>query len=454
MKDVRVADARLPETAAARPPLGPSLDGTGDVTEDFDDCPELWVEQDTVGFFVSGTKGLFRLRLTPRSDGLRNMQVDLRLPCDSATPTQPIQWYRPKKGKSNEFSVMVPPLNPGAYAAEVVLQFTFEGAFRRFAAQTELYVYPADSSPKQIADKIVVNITNDIKMGHASDLNQSLDATNALGRFADSRSTRGLSELLDVLKTEVRAYRRLRFHEVDGNMQPLPVPPSEARADRLTLLVGAQRLHLLAGNRVTLGRNRANRVVMRRFGETPEKTELLNGRISKFHCTIEHNDAEFVILDGATDLSGAFKRSTCGVFWQGRPVAGSVRGPVGSFPATAELGLAGTVGAYEIGLQVYGYRLDPFHCASCHRQEAVSCRRGQVPAVVLRRTDGVPETYVLLWACMDLGSVFPQCAGLIVCHEQGAFSWRSLGTAGWLTPGSFSSAGTLITVSEFAQYGL
>jgi hypothetical protein len=345
-------------------------------------------------------------------------------------------------------------LNPGAYAAEIALQFTFEGAVRRFAAHTELCVYPADSSAKQIADKIVVNITNDIKMGHASDLHQSLDATSALGRFADNRSPRGLSELLDVLTTEVRAFRRLQFNEVGGSAQAPPGPPPEARADRLTLFVGAQRLQLLAGVRATLGRNRANRLVTRRFGETPEETQRLNGRISKFHCTLEHDGAEFVIRDGGTDASGCFKRSACGIFWQGKPVAGSVRGPVGSFPTAAELGLAGTAGAYDIGLQAHGCRLNPAHCSSCQRHEVVSCRRGQVPAVVLRRTDGVPETYALLWSCLDLGRVFPQCAGLIVCHEQGAFSWRSLGAAGWLTPGSFSSAGTLITVCEFAQHGL
>ncbi|NLE66351.1 MAG: FHA domain-containing protein, partial [Lentisphaerae bacterium] len=231
-------------------------------------------------------------------------------------------------------------------------------------------------------------------------------------------------------------------------------PPEEALADRLTLDVGGKLLHLIAGARVTFGRHRANRVVTRIFDPGKPVMATSSLHISKHHCTVEADGETCVIRDGAADASGVFKQSGGGVFWNGSAVDGSVRIPVDLLPRQAALGFAGQVSDPCFSFSVSACRPDSARCARCEDRDAVLCRRGRVPALALRRSDHVPETFVLLWSCLDLGQVAPVLQGLTVCHERGGFSWRSGGEAGWLKPGRYQVVGAEICVKTFQQYGL
>ena len=460
IKSLREEPPRTVVISSGAPPSSqPAFDGSGprrlDLAADdgdFDDCPWLHVERDTMAFCVAGTNGLLRLRLLAKEEGVQDVRVDLYLPCATGAAVQPVELYRPKVNKAREYSLTIPPLKEGPYAAQLILQFTKDGVVRKYASPVELHVYPTGSSAKQIAGSIVFNITNDIKMGHASDFRQSLDAASLLGKIADNGQVHGVSELLDLLKTDLRAYKRLSFDEMMGGGNRRP--PAEALADRLTLHVGGRWLHLIADRRVTLGRNRTNRITTRLFDRAGSVSSDRSALISKFHCILELDGSECVIYDGAPDECGLRKPSAGGVSWQGKRVKDSVRFPVGAFPQAATLGLAGDAAAPVLGLTARGYVFDSSRCATCESRNSGSCNRGRNPAVVLSRTDDVQECYVLLWACLDVGRVFPECAGLVVCYEQGAFSWRSGGAAGWLTPGRFASAGAELSVLPFAQFGL
>ena len=441
-----VSKTRLPGSGPAEPRCA---DMAADA-DDFDDCPWLRVERDTVAFCVAGVNGLLRLRLAAQVEGLQDVCVNLYLSCVAGAAMQPVRWYRPKVRKTCEFSLTVPPLKEGAYAAELALQFVKDDHVQKYAANIELYVYPSGSSAKQIAASIVFNITNDIKMGHASDLHQSLDAASVLEKFTNNGQTHGVPELLDLLITDLRAFRRLCFNETGGG--GVEHASSDALADRLTLRVGGQMLHLIAGNRVTFGRKSTNRITTRLF-ESAGAVDLERSRqISKYHCLFEIDDGECVIHDGAPDEVGALKCSSGGVFWQGKAVRKNVRFPVESFPGVATLGLAGEAAAPVFGLTAHGCVFEAARCSACENRGARPCRSGRIPVVLLRRTDKVPECYALLWACLDLGAVFPECAGLVVCHEQGAFSWRSSRGSGWLVPGACLAGN--VDVRPFAQYGL
>ena len=422
-------------------------------SREFDDCPWLSVERDTVAFCVADAPGVLRLRFTAAADGLQNLQAGLVL-FGVSVAIQPVHWFKPRRGRSEEFNLTIPSLSQGGYGAELSVRFLRDGVVQKYTANLSLQVYPSGISAKQIAEKIVININNDIKMGHASDLHQSLDAASALGNLAGNDHAHRLGEVLNLSRTDLRAYHRIRLREdeVLGGLAALAAPPAEACLDRLTLAAGNRLLHLVAGAPVTLGRNRGCRIVARRFDRNGVAASQLNERISKIHCTLELSGTECAVLDGGVDDNGQWRRSTWGVFWQGRNVNGGVRFPVEGFPASATLGLAGTAEAPDFRMTAHGSRFDPSRCADCptHRQHA--CRKGKVPSVLLNRGDSVPESYALIWSCLDLGGVFPGCAGIAVCHEQGAFSWRSGTGSGWLVPGESFAAG--VGVRPFAQYGL
>jgi hypothetical protein len=444
-----------PRTATAAIPPQASAHATTVYSVSFDDCPWVWVERDTMAFCVSGANGLLRLRVSAHMEGIEDLRVSLSLRGMHGEARQSC-WSKPKPEQVREIKLDVPPLPPGAHTADIRLQFTKNQQVLKYEANTELYVYPVESSAKQIAESIVVNITNDIKTGHASDVHLSQDAAEAISKFTHNGNAYSLTELLNLMKSDQRAYRREEFYEAGcENLPSAPTqPPEEALVKRLTLCVGGRLVHLLADRRVTLGKNRANGIVTRLFGPGGETSDKRCERISRFHCTLELDGRDCVIHDGALDEKGRMKASSWGVFWQGKSVAGSLRVSAESFPLRAALGLAGTADAYDFGLTAHGYHFDQRKCVACEDSAVRPCLKGNIPAVLLRRTDDVPECYVLLWSCFDLGHVFPVCEGLTVCHEQGAFSWRSAGAFGWMTPGRYASAGTEIAVRAFAQVGL
>jgi hypothetical protein len=417
-------------------------------------CPWLCVESDTLAFCVAGASTLVRLRLTPLAEGVEHIRVWLKPNGISQVVEHPFNWQNPKLGVSRGINLPIHPTSHGAFSAAVYFGLTKDGNTHMYETEVCLVVYPAGSSTKQIAEKITFTINNDIKAGHAADIRVHQDAAEAMGKLVQTGQAHSIEELLNLLHSKPPAFHRLSLYESAWNLDnTLPPPPPAALATRMTVSVGNRLAHLIAGSRVTLGKNRANQIVTRLFEPSGEALPERNARISKFHCTLEFAEGQCVVHDGVRTESGMMQASSCGVFWQGRAVKGSERFSADHFPATATLGLAGVVAdACDFGLKAQSCFFDTARCASCRGNDGQLCHRGKTPVVILRRRDAVPEVYALMWSCLDLGNVLPECAGVTVCHERGAFAWRSAGASGWLVPGARVGAG--IEVKEFKQYGM
>jgi hypothetical protein len=80
----------------------------------------------------------------------------------------------------------------------------------KFSAPVELYVYPDRSSAKQNRRHVVFNITNDIKMGHASDCTSRWMPQGAGGL---RRSGTGMASGTSGSPETDSAYLRLCFNE-------------------------------------------------------------------------------------------------------------------------------------------------------------------------------------------------------------------------------------------------
>lgn len=409
----------------------------------FDDCPWLWVERDRMIFCVENTNGVLRFKISAHAEGIEDVRMRLQFQGGNSTA---VPWFKPKCMQSKEIKLNIPPMPPGAHPVDAHLQFIREGKLLKFVTTIELYVYP-NSSAGKIAESIVFNITNDIKTGHASDIHLSQDAASAFGHFTKHGHAHALTDLLNLMNTDMRAYRREELYEAGDE----PQPPQEAITKRLSLMVGGRLLHLIAERRVTLGKNRDNRVVTRRFNQQGVVDAQLCERISKFHCTLELDGEACVIQDGGRDETGRMRPSTGGVSWQGVPVKGSLRIHVDLLPKKASLGFVAGPAGYDFELTACAHPFDFSKCSSCSQQARQACSSGRIPALLLRRTDHIPEHYLLVWSCFDLGCVFPECAGMVVCYEQGAFSIRSSGTFGWLVPERHVG---MVEVRPFAQVGL
>ncbi len=411
----------------------------------FDDCPWLWVERDLMISCLENANGVLRFKLSAHAEGMEDVRVNLRFQRGSASA---IPWAKPKLGQAKEVKLNIPPMPPGAHPVELHLQLRKDHQNLKFETTIELYVYPTDSSAGKIAESIVFNITNDIKTGHASDVHLSQDAASAFKQFTQNGQPHALTDLLNLMNTELRAYRREELYE--AGIEP-PPPLQEALCKRLSLSVGGQMLHLIAERRATLGKNRDNHVVTRRFNQYGVADAQLCERLSKFHCTVELEGMACVLQDGVRDEYGRPKPSTWGISWQGKAIQGALRLPLEALPARGQLGLVNNAGHSDFELTVCPHPFDFTQCSTCSQQARQACSNGRIPALLLRRTDQVQEHYLLAWSCFDLGCVFPECEGMVVCYEQGAFSIRSSGMFGWLVPGRHVD---MIEVRSFAQYGL
>ncbi|MEI7899121.1 MAG: FHA domain-containing protein [bacterium] len=437
------------ERTAAAQSVGTDDDGFGD-------CPWLCVESDTLAFCVAGASALVRFRLTPLVEGVQHVRVWLKPNGISQVVEHPFNWPNPKLGVPRGINLPVHPMNHGAFSASVYFGLTKDGKTTTYETEVCLFVYPADCSTKQVADNITFNINNDIKAGHAADIRVHQDAAEAVSKLVKNGQAHSIEELLNLLHSKPPAFHRLSLFESGWVLHhPLPAAPAAATAERVTLRVGNRIAHLIAGSRVTLGKNRANQIVTRLFEPDGEALPERNARISKFHCTLEYADGQCIVHDGVRTENGVMQASACGVFWQGRAVKGSERFPADRFPAVAALGLAGTADAYDFGLTAHGCFFDTARCAACGGRDEKMCHRGKTPAVILRRRDAVSEVYAVMWSCLDLGNILPGCEGVTVCHERGAFAWRAEGAAGWLVPGTrIGAGGVQIEVKTFSQYGL
>lgn len=434
----------------------PMFAGNGN-SANFDDCPWVHVERDTMAFCVSSANGLLRLKVSAHAEGVEDLQISLSMPSMGGAVSKSTNWFKPKNGQSREMPFDLPPLKPGAHTADVHVQFVLNQRIQKFERNVELYVYDAsEKSAGQIAESIVINITNDIKTGHASDVRLSQDAADVFKKFANNVQGSSLTDLLNLMRLPQRAYHREELYEAGSQAchVQLPPPPVEAMMKRITLRVRGQMVHLIADRLVTLGKNRENTIVTRVFDSSGNASAQKCERISKFHCTIQQEASDFVIYDGAMDDTRKMKPSSWGVVWQGRPVKGHVSTPLESLSQPSVLGFVGTGREYDFSLSVCGQFMNSAKCLSCEKPATPQCLKGRVPSILVRRNDDIPESYILLWSCLDLGHVLPACKDVIICHEQGGFSWKSGMSSGWLVPGNSLSVMPSIEIRTFSQYGL
>ena len=413
------------------------------------DCEAVRVELDKLAFCLSDSPGIMRLRVTSLADGLSNLRLGVTF-SNGAASSHPQSWKLPHPGQSREFSLSLPPLAPGPYVAELSLAFLRGGVSSRYEANNvEVFVYDKQAGTQRIAESLVVNINNDIKMGHACDLRLSQDAADAVGRLVSNGRIHGLQELLDLLKTGSRAYVPLALYDSGAS---LPPPPKEAVAQRLTLRSDEGLLHLIAGATITFGKDRrANTVCTRLFEPDGSAVEARNGYVSRRHFTLEIEGFRCVLHDGVAAGDGQFRPSGHGVYWNGSRVQGRMAIPVSGFPAKARITLAGPSGANVVSLDVQARPYNRDECRNCEGRSDHLCHRGEVPCVLLSRPE-IRERYLLTWACADLGGLVAACRGVTVGRERGAFSWRSSTGAGWLVPGM--SLGGGVRVESFKQHGV
>lgn len=317
-----------------------------------------------------GGKGIENLRLTLHTQSLAGGEtirrhLDAHILAPGEVREVPLG-FRPPEGMY------------GIQPFHWTLAFRLDGKRFVYEGDTQQTIFPKDQPPENIISNVVYNIEN---KGHANDLKLSEAATF----FEDLQSSRPPSvyKLLEQAASAPSAWVAFRFHEGVAGVELIP-PPPKAIADRLTLLALECRYHLLAGDCVTIGKNRDNMLVARLFNEEGIATKAQNAKISRFHCKFLRINGKCIVVDrGMRPGNGVEKASVWGVFLENMriPSGGEAVLPVNR---TFSLSLAGD--SYD--------KINALHFTGELFQAKDS---SQPDALILRRVDHVPEAWVVLW---------------------------------------------------------
>jgi hypothetical protein len=420
-------------------------------------CRYLNVDHDKSRVFVVGQTMNFRFALTPLVEGLSDVFVAVIFEGRGRKVEVKRLGWIPNEGERRELR------NINFAAPEAgSLGFSFYFGFKKddtdfvFEADGEHKVWPERARAADVVRNLEINIKNS---GHASDFNLS-------GIREQLRPEESLADVIDRLHrlppvwSGLRLYGstwrppRSRKRREGGHLVPVALetnPPPPARISRLTLKTDGRVVHLITGDTIRLGKNRQNDVVTRLF-ENGKATGPINSKISRHHCVIERQGKSCYLVDRGDYPGEGSRPSAYGAFLDGQRVP--VRGRKELEPGKhVTMTMAGS--SLDIP-GVFGLELEAWTCGSAMRRYCRrDCESKQTAALVMRRRDRVPETYVALWECFSLGEGDPDFDGLVIWREDNAYAYATAESEGWLHPGmTIPTPQCEVQVEEWKQFGL
>ena len=442
---------------------------TGAATAVISGCPDLRVEYNVAQFFIEGISSPFTFRVTPLVDGIEDIRIFLESDAGNGISADKHIRKRLIRDRSfiQRFNLQLERIH-GVVSFDIYITYSKDGEDCTFEHATTHKVYPADSSAREVVETIIVNINNEINAGHAADAT----VNNGLEQLQDLRSRTSANDqartLIDKIVDLPPTFSALALYPTDweppvgffsSKRQPVKrsveQAPADARYQRLTLKLGSHFYHLVAGDAASFGRDRHNNDIgMRLFDRAGKATGELNKRTSRFHCRIEiHGDHCFVKDGGFSPEDGTTKASGMGTFVNGRQLAALGATELES----GRIHCVGLAGAADSVFGAVVLDVEPVCCSqdtdSCWM--STDCSENMIACVRMRRRDEVPEAYVLVVRCVDLGAFSSDLAGVRVWQQGGGMMYSALGSKGWLRPRMFiQTASKRVQCMEWKQWGM
>jgi hypothetical protein len=432
----------------------------------FSDCEDFRVEYNAARVFLTGHVSAFNFRVTPLlddADEIRNLRIRVDSPGFLVKPlTHRSRLWRLRPGRSlPEVHINLEPEKSGQdIAGEVYVTYTKNDRARAFYTSFLWDAYPPSEDSSKVIENLSIRIGDIVTTGdRAGDANTTvsfLDDVQKSGRYSRADELRQLKL--------PNAWKLLSLYECDATEFPTPPelgpPPSRARANRLTLRTpGAHRIHLLQAQQgLQLGKNRKCDLVT--WFMTPDGAERLSDQsalISRFHCRIERGSDGWTVRDG-----DGTRPSSYGSFLNRKRIPHDRGLPV---PENEPFQLT-LAGADAHAPNVFCFEGRLWTCKAlggCRMALHDDCKPRGPACLVLRRTDGIPETFVLLWRFCTAAAIGSPPAR----HWDGACFFRHKDGFGvctidhaphfaWLIPGetteSLLPGATITAYKQFGQW--
>lgn len=338
------------------------------------------------------------------------------------------------------------------------------------------FQYFPDRVSQQEKSQYVINMVAKTEQGHAGD-----------AKIYQNPDLKGLAEMTKHPVTMEEFHRRVSVLPERWQLlalkpcksQPWPKaarivcpelasPPASARLDRVTLVCGDRRVHLLGARSIQLGRARTvelgngtvvpsgNDLVVRWFNQPDRPDKERSRMVSQCHARLALEGDACRLYDSGR-VPGASQPQSCknGVFLDGQRI---MPGSMKSLPINRAclLGLGGA----DPHREACGFRAKLQSCVwgrcdDCPPPEG-DCPPDHPACLFLERLDVLPEAFVVVWRHADLGALGGPWSGLKVWRRKDAFAFEWNGQRGWIVPGSLlpPHAGGTVTAEPYRQLGL
>lgn len=223
----------------------------------------------------------------------------------------------------------------------------------------------------------------------------------------------------------VRLYRTTCF----GPPMELLPPPAAAQCDKLSLCFNAHRLHLLAKDTISLGRNRDNDIMTRCYDSAINLDSSASRKISgEAHLIVSRDKHGAVAITDKGSMNGTTVDGTRLATATPHALQNGTKQQLG----IAMLGNKSS--ALSLALSTTACDLPFIDSAYCAER---FCKGVPCPGLFMERQDCVPENYAIVWCHLNLAACQQGWPDLTIWRIHDAFAWRTPdGGAGWLSPGS------------------
>lgn len=383
-------------------------------------CPYLFVEYAVNRFLLEGTEMPLELRIRIDSTRLAHLLLWFAPTAGGKTEVVPVSTEELRFGRPVTIPVPYHPSIGGVLNADFYFGCVLDDGVEFY----RMNVRPMVFTREQSSASIVATISHSERA--VLDLSE-------LKKFADSNP--GAAMLIRKANDEPAQFQAQALSETVWRPESHFIPGRTYRCDALTLAYKGHRYHLCGKNTVKLGRKtELNDFTVIDWVNARNDREYPNNTVSRSHVQIHY----------CRDTVNLVDTSSYGTFVNGvRPeIAGNAGIPLAN---EAELRL----GDIELHMEMQRCELRP-EGTICK-----NCLAGKIKSMTLSRADRLPEDYLLVWQCCELGYLSRELEGVAVYRRNGGFLIRTPnGTFTHLIPNTeIDCRGTAIEVKNFQQHG-
>ncbi len=398
------------------------------------DCPYVKLECQKNLFFITGVQMPIQLRATPMATNLEKLHIWMIPQVVDGTP---IVYNIPVKNKlvlGQQIRLQCVWRPEANYAGTVPFDFyvvcLVDGKTYFYTFNLQVLVIHADHLNR--GQNIAINISASEAATISADFGRQLASsqTHTLATLTAMRNQ--LSTAFDVCPLYETAWRPADTY-ASGRVY---------LCDALTIKIkkkGETEPHcyqLLSQEVIRMGRKHAyNHIVVADPTISTDPHDYPNNAVSAVHTEILYQGHSLMMND----------KSTHGTYVNGiKPPSSGYCFSEHAPHHTVEFGYI----KFDMYFQYCRQRPDSLSCTLCPQRKLKS--------VVFKRSDAVPESYLLVWQCCDLGLVDKDLSGLTILRRNGGFILKTFKEGyHYLAPSEriFQLENGEVEISSYHQYG-